>query len=163
MCLTAPLDACPVPDPGPPPRAPVLPSVELDRLRAAVEQLRATLSTVVDRHEAVLDEAVGPDRFVGVTADGFRRELVGQLRRIRALQAQLAQDLGEVDDLSAELRSRQARHDAERHEWQRARARFLADGWRSEHPTTGGPLRFHDGPGPTHRHPPELAAPGTRR
>jgi hypothetical protein len=117
--------------PGPPPVAPLLPVLALQRLVARLEDLLDEL----DRARQVHDDAflcITNDRFTGAAGREFRAALAGQLRRARDLEEPLQRDLDHVRWLLAQARAMQDRHELATRQWERQvaswRASMLAGG-----------------------------------
>lgn len=82
-----------VPHPGPAPRAPVLPHAAIGAVEAALQDLIAVAETARRRHEDAVGNSASVVQFEGDAATTFRVQLTGQLRRLRAMVADLEADL----------------------------------------------------------------------
>lgn len=90
------------PHPGAPPRRPVVPTSQLAAAEAAIEELIDRAGMVRRRHEDAVDQYVMIEQFEGAAATSFRTQLVGQLRLLNALVADLE---GDRDALAAARRA----------------------------------------------------------
>lgn len=82
-----------LPVPGPPPRPPVIPAAEMSAVGRAIEQLVDVADATRRIHEESVRTTTDVAHFEGATATTFRTQLVGQLRRLRALVIELEADL----------------------------------------------------------------------
>jgi hypothetical protein len=105
--------------PGPAPLAPLVPLEAWQRLAARLEALIDELARARLVHEDAFVH-ITDDVFVGSAADAFRWALGGQLRRSRALEAALRQDLEHVRTLLARGRQLAHEHELAMGRWQRA-------------------------------------------
>jgi hypothetical protein len=110
---------------GSPPLAPTIPHAELRQLEAAIEALLDELGRARRAHEDAF-ECIAPARFTGATGDEVRWHVAGQLRRGRALEEQLDDDLRHVRRLRAQAMVLDDRHQEALAEWQRRRTEWRA-------------------------------------
>ena len=82
-----------LPSPGPPPRPPAIPDAEMSAVGRAIGQLVDVADAARRIHEESVRTTTDVTHFEGAAATTFRTQLVGQLRRLRALVVDLEADL----------------------------------------------------------------------